>query len=142
MGDGGSLVIGFLLAFLTVRTTYVPQEPDAGRGWFAVFMPLCVLAVPLYDMASVIAIRLSQGRSPLVGDRQHFSHRLRAAGLSVPRTVAVVCGCTAVTGISGIMLTVAHGWQAALIGVQVLLVLAVIALYEHGKGWPQRGGEP
>lgn len=132
MGDGGSLVIGFLLAFLTVRTTYVAP----GDGWYAVLMPLCVLAVPLYDMASVIVIRLSQGRSPLVGDRQHFSHRLQAAGLSVPRTLAVIGGCTAITGIGGVMLSAAQGWQAALIGVQVLLVLVVIGVYEHGKGWP------
>jgi UDP-GlcNAc:undecaprenyl-phosphate GlcNAc-1-phosphate transferase len=144
MGDGGSLAVGFLLAFLTIRTTfYRPQDVMPGSSdasvlspWYAVLMPLCVLAVPLYDLASVILIRGSQGRSPLVGDRQHFSHRLVAAGLSVRRTVAVICGCTAITGIGGIMLSVATGWQAILIGVQVLLVLIVIALYEHGKGWP------
>jgi UDP-GlcNAc:undecaprenyl-phosphate GlcNAc-1-phosphate transferase len=158
MGDGGSLVLGFLLAFLTVKTTY-SAEPTlffptsqvdktdlyfaSQFSWwerydsiYAVLMPLCILAVPLYDMASVIVIRLRQGRSPFVGDRQHFSHRLLAAGLSVRRTLAVICGCTAITGISGIMLSVATGWQAILIGIQVLLVLAVIALYEHGKGWP------
>lgn len=131
MGDGGSLVVGFLLAFLTVRTTYIGE----GASWYAVLMPVCVLAVPLYDMASVILIRLSQGRSPLVGDRQHFSHRLLAAGLTVPRALIVLLGCTAITGIGGIMLSAATGWQAALIGAQVLLVLVVIALYEHGKGW-------
>lgn len=139
MGDGGSLVLGFLLAFLTVRTTYVPAS--TGFPPFAVLMPLCILAVPLYDMASVIVIRLSQRKSPFVGDRQHFSHRLLAAGLSVPRTLAVICGCTAITGISGIMLSVATGWQAILIGIQVLLVLAVIALYEQGKGWPLSSSE-
>lgn len=138
MGDGGSLVIGFLLAFLTVRTTYVGAE---GGSLYGVFMPLCVLAVPLYDLVSVVLIRLSQGRSPLVGDRQHFSHRLVAAGLSVRRAVAVNCGCTAITGIGGIMLSRATTWQAALIGVQVMLVLAVIGLYEHGKGWPRVGDD-
>ena len=143
MGDGGSLVIGFLLAFLTVRTTYVQANAgggaDAAAGggaWFGVLMPLCVLAVPLYDLASVTVIRLAQGKSPLVGDRQHFSHRLNAAGLSVRRTVLVICAFAAVTGIGGIMLMHASWWQAWLIGVQVLLVLGAIGLYEHGKGWP------
>ncbi len=142
MGDGGSLVLGFLLGFLTVRTTYVGAEMAETPAFpVAVFMPLCILAVPLYDLVSVVAIRLSQGRSPLVGDRQHFSHRLLAAGLSVPRTLAVICGCTAITGIGGIMLSVATGWQAALIGVQVILVLVVIGLYEHGKGWPLQSAD-
>lgn len=146
MGDGGSLVLGFLLAFLTVRITYttLPQvgENMESNAWFGVFMPLCVLAIPLYDMTSVILIRRSQGTSPLVGDRQHFSHRLLAAGLGVPRALAVICGCTAITGISGIMLTFAESWfQAMLIAVQVLLVLVVMAIYEHGKGWPLRERE-
>ncbi|MBL8745472.1 MAG: undecaprenyl/decaprenyl-phosphate alpha-N-acetylglucosaminyl 1-phosphate transferase [Phycisphaerae bacterium] len=136
MGDGGSLVLGFLLAFLTVRTTFVPATQATASLSYAVLMPLCILAVPLYDLVTVILIRLSQGRSPLVGDRQHFSHRLLAAGLTVPRALAVICGCTAITGISGIMLSIATGWQALLIATQVFLVLAVIALYEHGKGWP------
>jgi UDP-GlcNAc:undecaprenyl-phosphate GlcNAc-1-phosphate transferase len=36
-----------------------------------------VLAVPLYDFASVTLLRLSQGKSPFVGDMQHLSHRHR-----------------------------------------------------------------
>lgn len=152
MGDGGSLVIGFLLAFLAVRVTYVtaPLPGLADQTWLstpgslAMLMPLCALAVPLYDLVSVSLIRLSQGRSPLVGDRQHFSHRLRAAGLSVRRTVLVICGCTAITGITGILLAWATMWQAALAVLQVLLVLAMIALYEHGRGWknPSDGSRP
>src|SRR5205814_2301607 len=44
--------------------------------------PLVILAIPLYDFASVTLIRLSQGKSPFVGDLQHFSHRLVKHGLS------------------------------------------------------------
>src|SRR5690606_21905185 len=62
MGDGGSLVVGFLLAFLTIRTTYFGHDPDT--GWYGVFMPLVVLAIPLYDLVSVTLIRLRQGKSP------------------------------------------------------------------------------
>lgn len=145
MGDGGSLVVGFVLAVLAARVTYVPVPTAVseattnialdGPGSLAMLAPLCALAIPLYDLVSVSLIRLSQGRSPLVGDRQHFSHRLHAAGLSVRRTVLVICGCTAITGITGVLLARASLWQAALALVQVMLVLALIALYEHGKGW-------
>ena len=51
---------------------------------YGVLAPLLVMAVPLYDMTSVILIRLSEGRSPFVGDRRHFSHRLVARGLTIP----------------------------------------------------------
>lgn len=139
MGDGGSLVVGFLLAFLTMRTTYyTPGAGAAGSGaWFAVFMPLCVLAVPLYDFASVCLIRHSQGRSPFVGDLQHFSHRLVARGLSRRDAVLVIYGCTGATAIGGIALASLADWQAILVGVQTLLVLLVIALFE-GRAARQR----
>ncbi|MCC5823446.1 MAG: undecaprenyl/decaprenyl-phosphate alpha-N-acetylglucosaminyl 1-phosphate transferase [Planctomycetes bacterium] len=128
MGDGGSLVIGFLLAFATTRTTYIG---DGVTAWYAVLMPVVVLAVPLYDMASVTTIRLSQGRSPFVGDLQHFSHRLVRRGLSTRSAVAVIVGLTGATGISGLLLTRAEPWQAFAIAAQVGLLLAVLGLFEH-----------
>lgn len=134
MGDGGSLVLGFLLAFLTVRTTYYKGEsgPLAG-GWYGLFMPLVVLAVPIYDFVSVMAIRISQGRPPFVGDTQHLSHRLVQHGLSRRSAVAVIYGLTAVTGISGISLGLLRPWQAVLVGVQTILILLVAALFEYSR---------
>ncbi len=130
MGDGGSLVVGFLLGFLTVRTTYF--ESDAATAWYGVFMPLIVLAVPLYDLLAVVTIRLSQRRSPFVGDQQHFSHRLVKRGLSVRRMLAVIYGVTLTTGLTGIYLGhLEHGWVAALAGAQVVILLIVLAVYER-----------
>lgn len=142
MGDGGSLVVGFLMAFLTVRTTYAPiQHWSLAPGdwspathttgaWYGIFMPLIVLAIPLYDFTSVTIIRLRQGKSPFVGDLQHFSHRLVRRGLSRRAAVAVILGCTAVTAIGGVSLASLQAWQAILVGVQTILVLLVLALYE------------
>lgn len=134
MGDGGSLVIGFLLAILTARTTfYDPAQTDypLGGGWYGVFMPLIVLAIPLYDFTSVSLLRIRQGRSPFVGDQQHFSHRLVQRGLSKRGAVIVIWGATAVTGIGGISLGSLQAWQAILVGFQTVLVLMIIALLEH-----------
>lgn len=136
MGDGGSLVVGFLLAILTARTTYYdPGQPDyaLGGGWYGLFMPVIVLAIPLYDFISVSLIRIKQGKSPFVGDQQHFSHRLVQRGLSKRGAVVVIWGATAVTGIAGISLGSLQGWQAVLVGVQTILVLMIIALLEHAS---------
>jgi UDP-GlcNAc:undecaprenyl-phosphate GlcNAc-1-phosphate transferase len=134
MGDGGSLVVGLLLAFLTVRTTYLHE--NLGGGWYGVFMPLVVLAIPLYDACSVTLIRLSQGRSPLVGDLQHFSHRLVSRGLSRRAAVNVIYGLTAITAIGGVSLGRLEAWQAVLVGVQTLLVVLVLVIFE----WSSRNG--
>jgi UDP-GlcNAc:undecaprenyl-phosphate GlcNAc-1-phosphate transferase len=134
MGDGGSLVVGFVLAVLTARTTYYdPQQTDfaLGGGWYGVFMPLIVLAIPLYDFVTVSFIRIRQGKSPFVGDQQHFSHRLVQRGLSRRAAVIVIWSATAVTGIGGIALGSLRPWQAVLVGVQTILVLMIIALLEH-----------
>lgn len=141
MGDGGSLVVGFVLAILTARTTfYDPAQSEyaLGGGWYGVFMPLIVLAIPLYDFVTVSFIRLRQGKSPFVGDQQHFSHRLVQRGLSRRAAVIVIWGATAVTGIGGISLGSLQGWQAILVGVQTALVLMIIALLEHVSR--RRGG--
>lgn len=130
MGDGGSLVVGFLLAYLTVRTTYVASAGPGASAWYAACMPLVVLAIPLYDFTSVTLIRLSQGKSPFVGDLQHFSHRLVQRGLSRRAAVIVIHGFTAVTAIGGVSLASLRPWQAALVGVQTLLVLMVLAVWE------------
>ena len=138
MGDGGSLVVGLIIAFCSVRITY--YDPAAGRAWYAVFTPLVVLAVPLYDLTSVTLIRLGQGRSPFVGDTQHFSHRLVRRGLSRRAAVVLIYACTLATGLGGAMLGRLAGWQAALIVAQTAAVILVLALLEAHS--PTRQDEP
>ncbi|CAG0956732.1 UDP-GlcNAc:undecaprenyl-phosphate/decaprenyl-phosphate GlcNAc-1-phosphate transferase [Phycisphaerales bacterium] len=133
MGDSGSLVLGFLLAFLTTRTTFYAGRSADTAAWYAVLMPLVVLAVPLYDFASVVIIRLSQRRSPFVGDLQHLSHRLVQRGLSRRSSVLVIWGLTGITGVTGVLLSSATAWQAILIGVQILVILGVIAAFEYAS---------
>jgi UDP-GlcNAc:undecaprenyl-phosphate/decaprenyl-phosphate GlcNAc-1-phosphate transferase len=131
MGDSGSLVIGFLLGVLTVRTTYLPKDTPWSSGWYAVFAPAIVLAVPLYDLLVVSTLRLLRGKSPFVGDTNHFSHRLVARGMS--RRTAVICLylLTASTSVAAILLPHVRPAFAPLIFVQTLLILCVVGLLEQ-----------
>jgi UDP-GlcNAc:undecaprenyl-phosphate GlcNAc-1-phosphate transferase len=132
MGDSGSLVIGLLLGVLTVRSTYLPPGQNFGAGWYAVFAPLIVLAVPLYDLIVVSTIRLMHGKSPFVGDTNHFSHRLVARGMS--RRTAVLCLylITATTAVAAIILPhLQSAILAKLIFLQTWLILGVVALLEQ-----------
>ncbi|MGH7178240.1 MAG: glycosyltransferase family 4 protein [Tepidisphaeraceae bacterium] len=135
MGDSGSLVIGFVLAVLTVRTTYLRPGEDFAAGWYSVFAPVIVLAVPLYDLIVVSLIRISRGKSPFVGDTNHFSHRLVARGMSRRTAVLCIYLVTAATASAAILLPHVHSQFAALlIFVQTLLVLGVVAVLEFGRG--------
>ncbi|MGB7160371.1 MAG: MraY family glycosyltransferase [Tepidisphaeraceae bacterium] len=142
MGDSGSLVIGFLLGALTVRTTFLPPDIAWGAGWYAVFAPVIVLAVPLYDMIVVSLIRLRRGKSPFVGDNNHFSHRLVARGMSRRTAVLCIYLVTAATSVAAILLPHVHStFLAMLIFVQTILVLGVVALLEqHPLPKPDENG--
>jgi len=128
MGDAGSMVVGFFVAMLTLRTTYY-HEALSGR-WYPVLMPLVVMAVPLYDFLSVTILRISRGRSPFVGDTQHFSHRLRKRGLSDTQTVLTLYLATLCTGLGAIFLYQVNLAGAILIFVQTVMVLSIIAVLE------------
>ena len=128
MGDAGSMVVGFVVAMLTLRTTYY-HEALSGR-WYPVLMPLVVMAVPLYDFLSVTILRISQAKSPFVGDTQHFSHRLRKRGLTDTQTVLTLYLATLCTGLGAIFLYQVNLAGAILIFVQTVMVLSIIAILE------------
>lgn len=128
MGDAGSLVVGFFVALLTVRTTYYHQA-QSGQ-WYPVFMPLLVMAVPLYDFISVTLLRISQGKSPFIGDTQHFSHRLKRHGLTDTQAVLTLYLATLCTGLGAIFLYQVNLAGAILIIIQTVMVLSIIAIFE------------
>ena len=132
MGDAGSYVLGFFLAVASLLATYASYraiEPGDGSG-HAILAPLCVLAVPLYDMVTVIAIRLAAGKSPFQADKNHFSHRLVDLGLTKPQAVLTICLTTATCGLGGLLLHQVNTAGAIIIVMLILCVLAVIAISE------------
>jgi len=90
--------------------------------------------VPLYDMCSVIVLRLRDRRNPMVGDRRHFSHRLIRRGMSVPKAVLTIWMCTAVTAIAAMLLPLVGTFGAVLIFAQTVTVVLVLALLEVSDG--------
>lgn len=127
-GDAGSMVIGFFLAMLSLRTTYYHQA-QSGQ-WYPVLMPLVVMAVPFYDFISVTMLRISQGKSPFVGDTQHFSHRLKRHGLTDTQTVLTLYLATLCTALGATFLNQVNLTGAILIFAQTFLILAIIAIFE------------
>jgi UDP-GlcNAc:undecaprenyl-phosphate GlcNAc-1-phosphate transferase len=128
MGDAGSLVVGFFVALLTVRTTYYHQAQSG--NWYSVFMPLICMSVPLYDFLSVTILRIRQGKNPLIGDTQHFSHRLKKRGLTDTQTVLTLYLATLCTGLGAIFLYQVNLTGVLLIFIQTFMILAIIAVFE------------
>jgi UDP-GlcNAc:undecaprenyl-phosphate GlcNAc-1-phosphate transferase len=139
MGDAGSLVVGYLLGVLTILTTfYDPRQQTTPMG---VLVPIVVLAVPLYDVTSVVIHRLRAGQSPLRGDRRHFSHRLVQRGMTPRGAVLTIYLATAATGLPAIALPRVGWGVATFLLVQCACVVAMIAILEHAKPAREPHGE-
>lgn len=86
MGDGGSLIIGFMIAFLSLKILVMqPYEPLMKEGFIPenrLLFALAVLFLPIFDTLRVIIIRLRQGKSPFEADRNHMHHVLLDNGFS------------------------------------------------------------
>jgi UDP-N-acetylmuramyl pentapeptide phosphotransferase/UDP-N-acetylglucosamine-1-phosphate transferase len=85
MGDAGSLFLGFSLAALTALGSWRNPTTPA-----AVVIPLLVLAYPIFDTTLVVILRLRRGQSPVVGGRDHSSHRLVHLGLGRVEAVLLI----------------------------------------------------
>lgn len=127
MGDAGSYFVGFNIAAATLLASYTGYQ---GEQRHAILAPLLVMAVPLYDLVTVIAIRLKTGRSIFAADKNHFSHRLVELGLTKPQAVLTVYLTTATCGLAAVLL---H--RVDLVGAVILLlivgcILSLIAILE------------
>jgi UDP-GlcNAc:undecaprenyl-phosphate GlcNAc-1-phosphate transferase len=126
LGDAGSLFIGFWLACLSVKFTF--YEPS--YAGYTYLVPLVLLAVPLYDTAGVLLIRLRNRKPLFQGDTNHLAHRLVALGLSRRQAVLSVYALTLFTALSAALLYHVQGAGALLVLGQLLLTFVLIAVLE------------
>jgi UDP-GlcNAc:undecaprenyl-phosphate GlcNAc-1-phosphate transferase len=126
MGDAGSYFLGYCLAVMTALATF--SGPDVPRH--SILAPLFVLAVPLYDTASVVLIRLRAGRSPFEGDTNHLSHRLVALGLNKGQAVLTIYLMCAACGLGALVLPQVNTAGALIVATLVGCLLGVIAILE------------
>lgn len=127
MGDAGSYFVGFCIAVATLLATYAGYKSTSKH---TILAPLCVMAVPLYDMLSVLWIRFRERRSLFQADRSHFSHRLVDLGLSKGQAVLTIYLLTATCGMGALLLHQVNAVGAWIIVVMIVCVLALIAILE------------
>lgn len=125
MGDAGALLVGFLLATLTVAGSYY----DERGGWASLAAPLLVLGVPIFDTLSVICIRLKRGKPIFQGDTNHFSHRLVRLGMTRREAVLSIYLLGMILGGAATLLRRiggAGGLTLLLLGAGILVFVALL----------------
>lgn len=84
MGDTGSMVVGFLISYLTISFITLSLESPTVVFWQSAspIVACSILIVPIYDTFRVFVIRSLNGRSFLDSDRIHVHHNLIDEGFS------------------------------------------------------------
>ncbi|MDX6482674.1 MAG: UDP-GlcNAc:undecaprenyl-phosphate/decaprenyl-phosphate GlcNAc-phosphate transferase, partial [Gaiellaceae bacterium] len=126
MGDSGALLLGFVLATISVQFLLKTAAIAS------LFFPLLVLAIPILDTSFVIAKRIKYRQPVFVGDLTHLHHRFLNIGFSERRAVAYIyfwCGTLALAALSTRFIRPhAHGfwhpWRTVAIGAIGILALA------------------
>jgi len=107
MGDAGSTMLGFSLAWISIELS---QDPVRAISPVVI---LWVFALPIYDLFSSMIRRVSQGQSPFHGDSEHLHHVLKRFGYSSRKVAQLVLLSSAVfaaIGVGGHMNGLADGW--------------------------------
>jgi UDP-GlcNAc:undecaprenyl-phosphate GlcNAc-1-phosphate transferase len=131
MGDSGALLLGFVLAAISVEGLLKTAAA------VALAFPLLVLAIPIIDTSFVVAKRIKHGKPIYSADRFHLHHRFLDRGFTQRQAVLTMylwCATLAGAAIATRFLAPhAHGrwqpWQTfadALIGLAVLAASAYI----------------
>ena len=100
MGDTGSQFLGFFLSFFSIRFLW---NHGIEIGEYSIFsnltLVLIAFSIPIIDTTFVVFRRISRGKSPLIGGRDHTTHTLSYKGMTDKQVGFVYCLLGIVTGL-------------------------------------------
>jgi UDP-GlcNAc:undecaprenyl-phosphate/decaprenyl-phosphate GlcNAc-1-phosphate transferase len=129
LGDSGSLLVGFLLAILTVKGMSRPN------GAVFALAPIFALSYPLLDTGISMLRRWLRGEPLSRADGRHIHHQLQALGLGPRQTLMLVYSMSALVAVLGLSATFAPPDFTIAIAVAGAAMLVLIMVY--GTRWLQ-----
>ena len=121
LGDTGSMVIGYLLACLSLIGT------RKGTTAVALLVPIVILGVPILDIFLSVKRRLINGSHLFMADQKHLHHRLLNIGLPPKKVILLLYGISIVFGVVSFILTIVSK-QLVIIILMALLIFCIIGL--------------
>jgi UDP-GlcNAc:undecaprenyl-phosphate/decaprenyl-phosphate GlcNAc-1-phosphate transferase len=127
MGDSGALVLGFLLAAVSVQGLLKTAST------VVLLLPLLVLAVPIIDTSFVVARRLKHGQRVSAPDQAHLHFRFLRRGFSQRRAAVTMwawCAALAVAALATRFIPfrqggVWHLWESVAVAAIALVAIAM-----------------
>jgi UDP-GlcNAc:undecaprenyl-phosphate GlcNAc-1-phosphate transferase len=125
MGDSGALVLGFLLAAVSVQGLLKTAST------VVLFLPLLVLAVPILDTSFVVARRLKHRQRVSAPDQSHLHFRFLRRGFSQRRAAVTMwawCGTLAGAALATRFIPFREGGHWHLPETLAVAAIALVAL--------------
>ena len=116
LGNGGSMLLGFIIAWAALRLTQSPAHPVS-----PVLGPY-TLALPLIDCVVLMVRRYRRGASPFKADRNHMHHLLLDAGYRPFLVVLLMAGGSLALGMAAALAVLAGIYRPVLVGCFLILV--------------------
>jgi len=134
MGDSGSLLLGFMLASISLLSS------SKAPALLALIIPFLALGLPLFETVFAFVRRSARGQHPFRADRRHLHHRFLALGFSERRTVLTFYYITAYFGVTAYVLQRLEARSTlalvAIIGMGMLLLVENMRFLEKKSTRP------
>jgi UDP-GlcNAc:undecaprenyl-phosphate GlcNAc-1-phosphate transferase len=125
MGDSGALLLGFILASVSVEGMLKTA------ALATLVLPLLVLAVPLIDTSFVVAKRIKHGQPVYAADQYHLHYRFRNIGFTQRRSVVYLYAWCATLALAALATRFVHphrhgDWNATNIALDAVVGLLAL----------------
>lgn len=120
LGEGGSIFLGYMIGVLSIISGS------------KIATSILIMGLPIIDTLYVIIRRIRQGKSPAVGDREHFHYTLLDSGISQRKAVSIIYCTTLLFGLSSLFLNT----KGKIIAICVLIITSIFLikkLYSRSK---------
>ncbi|MFH1397188.1 MAG: MraY family glycosyltransferase [Candidatus Omnitrophota bacterium] len=122
MGNSGSHFLGFILAVMAISISYASLKQP-----IALFSPLLILGLPIFDTFFLIIRRIRRSLSPFNKSDDHFVFGLQKLGYSNKKTLLFMFMLTCFFTFSGILLSKVNNLTGVLIIAIVILASILMA---------------
>ena len=122
MGDTGALVIGMMLAILSIHFIDLQYNLPVGHPYkfkAAISGAVCFIIIPLADTLRIFILRLLRKQSPFTPDKSHIHHNIMRLGFSHGQS-AIILGFAQTAFVVTIIFLRAFNDNYILLGMLVL----------------------
>lgn len=131
MGDTGSLFLGFMISIIALLGYKVTT-------FTSLIVPVCILAIPIFDTIFAILRRLLKGQNIGVADKEHFHHQLLKMKYSPVASILIIYAIDILFASVSIFYVLGDNQIAIALYVFLMIMLLFIVLktdilFDHSK---------